>query len=192
MSDITTTTGEGGVELQPQGGGLPIPGEGAGMEKLLEACQKLDRATQILMELKRDKEMVMELGQDLMPMANGIIHLTSDRLQEFEEDGTLDFVREGIKVFQRVSTSFTPEDVRLLGENIVHILMTVRNLTQPEVLGLADRATESLRLGEASKPVGTFGLLKAMRDPEIKKGTGVLLDLLRSLGRDAQTGNADG
>jgi uncharacterized protein YjgD (DUF1641 family) len=192
MSDITTTSGEGGAELQPQGGELSIPVDGEGMEKLLEACQKLDRATQILMELKRDKEMVMELGQDLMPMANGIIHLTSDRLQEFEEDGTLDFVREGVKVFQRVSTSFTPEDVRLLGENIVHILMTVRNLTQPEVLGLADRATESLRLGEASKPVGTFGLLKAMRDPEIKKGTGVLLDLLRSLGRDAQTGNADG
>ena len=70
------------------------------MEKLFEACQKLDRATEILLELKRDKEMVMELGQDLMPMANGIIHLTSDRLQEFEKDGTLDFVREGVKVMQ--------------------------------------------------------------------------------------------
>ncbi len=104
------------------------------MDKLFEACQKLDRATEILLELKRDKEMIMELGQDLMPMANGIIHLTSDRLQEFEQDGTLDFVREGVGVLQRVSTAFTPEDVRLLGDNIVHILMTVRNLTQPEVL----------------------------------------------------------
>ena len=191
MSDITKNSVAEGTELQPQGGELPIPAEGAGMEQLLEACQKLDQATQILLELKRDKEMVMELGQDLMPMANGIIHLTSDRLQEFEGDGTLDFVREGVKVFQRVSTSFTPEDVRLLGENIVHILMTVRNLTQPEVLKLADRATESLRVGGEPKPVGTFGLLKAMRDPEIKKGTGVLLDLLRSLGREAEGGKAD-
>jgi len=167
MSDLTTTSGEG-------------------MEKLLEACQKLDRATEILMELKRDKEMVMELGQDLMPMANGIIHLTSDRLQEFERDGTLDFVMEGIKMIQRIGTSFTPEDVRLLGENIVHILMTVRNLTQPELLDLADRATESLRVKTAPKPVGTFGLLRAMRDPEVQKGTGVLLDLLRSLGREPE------
>jgi len=155
------------------------------MEKLVEACQKLDQATQILLELKRDKEMVMELGQDLMPMANGIIHLTSDRLQEFEEDGTLDFVREGVRIMQRVSTSFTPEDVRLLGENIVHILMTVRNLTQPEILGLADRATEALRAKAAPKVVGALGLLRAMRDPEVKRGTGVLLELLRSLGRDA-------
>ena len=159
--------------------------EGPQMEKLFEACQKLDRATEILIELKRDKEMVMELGQDLMPMANGIIHLTSDRLQEFEEDGTLDFVREGVKVMKQVSTAFTPEDVSLLGDNIVHILMTVRNLTQPEVLNLADRATTALKEKTTPTPVGTLGLLRAMRDPEVKKGTGVLLELLRSLGRDA-------
>ena len=158
--------------------------EGPQMEKLFEACQKLDKATEILMELKRDKEMVMELGQDLMPMANGIIHLTSDRLQEFEEDGTLDFVREGVKVMQRVSSALSPEDVRLLGENIVHILMTVRNLTQPEILNLADRATTALTEKASPTPVGTLGLLRAMRDPEVKKGTGVLLELLRSLGRD--------
>ncbi|MBT8397549.1 MAG: DUF1641 domain-containing protein [Gemmatimonadetes bacterium] len=160
---------------------------GPQMEKLFEACQKLDRATEILLELKRDKEMVMELGQDLMPMANGIIHLTSDRLQEFEKDGTLEFVKEGVKVLRRVSSAFKPEDVRALGDNIVHILMTVRNLTQPEVLSLADRATTALKDKTAPAPVGTLGLLRAMRDPEVKKGTGVLLELLRSLGRDEKT-----
>ena len=165
------------------GSGVVEP-DGPQMEKLLEACQKLDRATEILLELKRDKEMVMELGQDLMPMANGIIHLTSDRLQEFERDGTLDFVREGVRVLQRVSTSFSPEDVRLLGENIVHILRTVRNLTQPELLDLADRATTALKDKTAPAPVGALGLLRAMRDPEVRKGPGVLLELLRSMGRD--------
>jgi uncharacterized protein YjgD (DUF1641 family) len=155
------------------------------MEKLFEACQKLDRATEILLELKRDKEMVMELGQDLMPMANGIIHLTSDHLQQFEEDGTLDFIREGVKVLRNVSTAFSPEDVRLLGDNIVHILMTVRNLTQPEVLNLADRATTALKEKTNPPPVGAMGLLRAMRDPQVRKGTGILVELLRSLGRDA-------
>ena len=159
--------------------------DGPQMEKLFEACQKLDRATEILLELKRDKEMVMELGQDLMPMANGIIHLTSDRLQEFERDGTLDFVREGMTVVRNVSAAFSPEDVRLLGENIVHILMTVRNLTQPEILNLADRATTALKEKASPTPVGTLGLLRAMRDPEVKKGTGILLELLRSLGRSS-------
>lgn len=162
--------------------------DGPQMEKLVEACQKLDRATQILLELRRDKEMVMELGQDLMPMANGIIHLTSDRLQELERDGTLDFIREGVKVVGKVTSSFTPEDVRLLGDNIVHILMTVRNLTQPEILNLADRATEALGEKTETKPVGTLGLIRAMREPEVRRGAGVLLDLLRSLGRDGGNG----
>jgi uncharacterized protein YjgD (DUF1641 family) len=178
MSNELTVPGDSGSDVSND--------DGPQMDKLFEACQKLDRATEILMELKRDKEMVMELGQDLMPMANGILHLTSDRLQEFEDDGTLDFVREGVKVMKQVSTAFTPEDVKLLGDNIVHILMTVRNLTQPEVLNLADRATTALKDKTTPTPVGTLGLLRAMRDPEVKKGTGVLLELLRSLGRDAE------
>jgi uncharacterized protein YjgD (DUF1641 family) len=170
----------------PGGNGSGVDeSDGPQMEKLFEACQKLDHATQILLELKRGKEMVMELGQDLMPMANGIIHLTSDRLQEFEKDGTLDFVREGVKVMRQVSSAFSPEDVRLLGDNIVHILMTVRNLTQPEILNLADQATTALKDKTTPTPVGAFGLLRAMRDPEVRKGTGVLLELLRSLGRDS-------
>jgi uncharacterized protein YjgD (DUF1641 family) len=176
MSDELTVSGGDGSAMAEAGGPQ--------MEKLLEACGKLDRATAILLELKRDKEMVMELGQDLMPMANGIIHLTSDRLQEFERDGTLDFIREGIKVLRQVSSAFTPDDVRLLGDNIVHILMTVRNLTQPEILNLADKATEALKEQTTPSPIGTLGLLKAMREPEVRRGTGVLLELLRSLGRD--------
>ena len=177
MSNELTVTGGNGSGM--------AEADGPQMEKLFEACQKLDRATEILQELKRDKEMVMELGQDLMPMANGIIHLTSDHLQQFEEDGTLDFVREGVKVLRNVSTAFTPEDVRLLGDNIVHILMTVRNLTQPEVLNLADRATTTLKEKTDPPPVGPMGLLRAMRDPQVRKGTGILVELLRSLGRDA-------
>lgn len=177
-NDLTVAGGNGSGETEV---------EGPQMEKLFEACQKLDTATEILMELKRDKEMVMELGQDLMPMANGIIHLTSDRLQEFEDDGTLDFIREGVKVMQRVSSAFSPEDVRLLGNNIVHILKTVRNLTQPEILNMADRATTALQEKSSPAPVGTLGLLKAMRDPEVKKGTGVLLELLRSLGKGTES-----
>ncbi len=167
------------------------PGEDHGpeMEKLFEACQKLDRATEILLELKRDKEMFLELGQDLMPMANGMIHLASRRLQELEKDGTLHFIHETAKVLRRVSTAFTPEDVRLLGENVVRILDTARRLTRPEILDLAERASAALVAEEPPSPVGPVGLLRAMRDPDVQKGTGVLLELLRSLGRDAHSGN---
>jgi uncharacterized protein YjgD (DUF1641 family) len=63
--------------------------------------------------------------------------------------------------------------------------MTVRNLTQPEILNLADKATEALKEQTTPSPIGTLGLLKAMREPEVRRGTGVLLELLRSLGRGA-------
>lgn len=173
-----------------------IPGEGNGNEmsqltgktpdQILEICEKLDRAVVVLDELKRQREMLAELKEDLMPMANGMISLTSEKLQELERNGTLDFIREGVKMTEQITSAFTPEDVRLLGENVVHILMTVRNLTQPEILDLADRASETLKARTSPKPIGAVGLLKALRDPEVKKGTGVLIELLRSLGREAE------
>ncbi|MFG1690620.1 DUF1641 domain-containing protein [Gemmatimonadota bacterium] len=172
------------------------PAEGSGSEmteltgktpdEILEICTKLDRAVVVLDELKRQREMLSELKEDLMPMANGMISITSEKLQELERNGTLDFIREGVKMTEQVTSAFTPEDVRLLGDNIVHILMTVRNFTQPEILGLADRASLALKEQTHPKSVGAFGLLKALRDPEVKKGTGVLIELLRSLGRESE------
>jgi uncharacterized protein YjgD (DUF1641 family) len=83
-----------------------------------------------------------------------------------------------VKVAETVATSFTPEDVRLLGQNVVSIFNTVRNLTQPQMLGVADRAAEALK----SEPDTRFGLIRSMRDPEIRRGMALLFAVLRELG----------
>ena len=87
-----------------------------------------------------------------------------------------------------VATSFNEEDVRLLGENVVHILKTTRNLTQPEVLDVADRAAVALKDTEAH-PQKKIGLLKALRDPEIRRGMTLMLSVMRELGSEQANGN---
>jgi uncharacterized protein YjgD (DUF1641 family) len=157
-------------------------------ERMARLEEKLDQVLLTTSMMRRQQMMLQELKEDLMPMANGMIHMTSSKLLEFEERGGIEFVTEGMKILERVVEAFDGDDVRALGDNIVHILMTVRNMTQPEILALANRATESLQHADEAKPLGTFQLMKAMREPEVKKGTGVLIEMLRKLGSEENNG----
>ncbi len=152
----------------------------AGLEAMLaEINGRLARMEECVDDVSRRLESFDDLKEDLIPMTHSAIQMANQRMHELELNGTLDFVKESGRVAETIATSFTPEDVRLLGENVVSILNTVRNLTQPEMLGVADRAATALQ----AEPDGRVGLLKAMRDPEIRKGMALLFGVLRELGQ---------
>ena len=62
------------------------------------------------------------------------------RLDELDRKGCFAMARELQRAFDHVVASFTVEDVRLLGDNLVAILQTVKNLTQPEMLQAINNA----------------------------------------------------
>jgi len=143
-----------------------------------EMNQKLDRVTGCVDDLSRRLESFDDLKEDLVPMAHSGIQMLYRQMSALEQNGTIAFVKESTSVAQKIATSFTPEDVQLLGDNVVSILNTVRNLTQPSMLGVADRAATALQ----SEPDVRVGLIKAMRDPEIRRGMALLFSVLRELG----------
>jgi len=63
----------------------------------------------------------------------------------------------------------------------------VRNLTQPEVLDVADRAAVALK---DTDPISQkkIGLFKALRDPDIRRGMTLMLGVMRELGSDPANG----
>lgn len=148
--------------------------------------QKMDRVERVIDSVTHRMEDLNEITSDLWPMVNGVSHQISRKLHELEQNGTLAFVKEGVKMAEKVSTSFTEEDVRLLADNVVSILHTVRNLTQPEVMHVADRAAVALRDSE-SHPEKKLSLWKAMRDPEIRRGMTLMLTVLREMGHEGNS-----
>jgi len=140
--------------------------EGALADQLEEMRRQLEEIGATTHRIRRQQEMVQELKEDLMPMANGMIHMTSEKLLELEREGALD-------------------DVKALGENLMPILALLNQVTQPEVLSLAGGAAGSLKTAGEAQPLGLMGVMKAMKDPEVKKGMGVMIHVLRSLGRAA-------
>lgn len=165
---------------------------GAGTAEILEELRalnaKMDRIEQVIDAVTRRVEGLEEMREDLWPMVHGASQAISRKLHELERSGALGFAREAVKVGERVATSFSEEDVRLLGANVVGILKTVRTLTQPEVMQLADRAAAAVRGGEegASRKLG---LWRAMRDPEVRRGMTLMLSVLREMGSDGYSGN---
>lgn len=126
-----------------------------------------------------------ELVEVAAPMARPIMTSATDRLASLDERGYFDIGRSGLGVIDRVVTSFTEEDVEALGDNIVLILQTVREMTQPEVMQMLQRTfttVQSEEQVEPTEPPGAFALLREMRQPEVRRGLSKALHMLRSLG----------
>ena len=113
----------------------------------------------------------------------------TDTLQVAEEKGYFAFAREGAAIADRVVTEFTEEDVRALGENVVIILNAVKEMTQPEVMGLVQRTAVTVQAGEDehATPPSMFALLKSMRDPQTRRGLGRVMAMLHTIGDDQPT-----
>lgn len=157
------------------------------VEELRRINEKLDRIGGTMDALQHRVEGIEELREDLWPMIHGASNAITRKLHDLEVNGTLGFLTEGAKMAEVVATSFDQEDVRLLGENLVTILKTVRSLTQPEVMGVADRAASALK-ESGVHPQKKIGLFKALRDPEIRRGMTLMLSVMRELGTDPANG----
>ena len=105
-------------------------------EDLLFLLKRLLRDTHLLLDLLDRLEAVMGLADEVQLMGRGVFNQTVETLDKMERQGYFEFARGGIQIMERIVNEFGEEDVKALGENIVTILTTVRNMTQPEILSL--------------------------------------------------------
>ncbi len=74
---------------------------------------------------------------------------------ELEQKGYFTFARGGMRMMDNVVTSFSEEDVNRLGDNIVLILNTVKDMTQPEIMNFLAQYPAGGFEQEVEKPVNT-------------------------------------
>jgi uncharacterized protein YjgD (DUF1641 family) len=113
-------------------------------------------------------------------------------LEDYERKGYFTFARAGLGVVDRIVTTYTEDDVEALGDNVVTMLDTVKELTQPEMLALLQRMIDALQAqqhvieDEPDEPPGLLALARKMRDPDVRRGINRALTTLGSV--TAQTG----
>ncbi len=144
--------------------------------------QRLDHLSLQLDELARSRRATDELFEELTPIAREAISTAIVRLDALDKQGHFAFVAELLQVGRRVVEGFTPQDVRQLGDAIVAILDVVRALTRPEILQIARDAAGALGDAEHARPMGALRAVRATRDDDVRKGLGVIVDVLRRIG----------
>jgi uncharacterized protein YjgD (DUF1641 family) len=131
-------------------------------------------------------ESLMDLAQTLGPLADSAFGRAVDLSAEAERKGYFAFARQGMRIADRVVTSFTEEDVRQLGDYIVLILEAVKAVTQPEILHFVLRTVRDVE-AEVEKPVDVSyrALVRQMRDPDVRRGMALMMRVMGTLGARA-------
>ncbi len=151
--------------------------------------KKLLRNIHNLSRLLDKVESMADFADNAAPLTKEMINGWMEKLDELDRKGYFEFSREAVKIADTIVTSFTVEDVRLLRENITSILLTIKNLTQPEMLSSLNNALSFYRyMGiKVEKNISIWTILKELRDPEMRRGILYLIQFLKNMA--GQNGN---
>ncbi|MCL6509252.1 MAG: DUF1641 domain-containing protein [Anaerolineae bacterium] len=153
---------------------------------LVRLLKRLARNRRNIERLLDQLESLADLADSVMPIGDQAFARAADVLAELERKGYFTFLKGGLRILDNVVTSFGEEDVKQLGDNIVLILRTVKEMTQPEVMNFL-RNTVTLTEQEASEPVDISyrALLAQMRDPNVRRGLALTMRMLSNVGAQA-------
>lgn len=145
--------------------------------------KKLIRNTGNLTQLLEQVESIRDFTNDAKRIVQELFGSAIIRLDELERAGYFQFFKESTKIADNIVNSFSAEDVKKLGDNIVAILNTVKNLTQPEMLTTVNNAVDvykSIDINQIEK-MSIFSLLKELNKPEMKQGIVFMTKFVKSL-----------
>ena len=154
---------------------------------ILRLLRRILRNTNNIEEAMAKYESAMEFLSDAGPLTSQAFTKLLETMDEYERRGYFEFAGAGLGVVDRIVTNYSKEDVEALGDNVVHMLDIVKNLTQPEMLAVAERLLEVVQrqqraaVLEPEEPPSLFALAGKMRDPEIRRGMGRALNTFKAV-----------
>jgi uncharacterized protein YjgD (DUF1641 family) len=145
----------------------------------MKLLNNMDNIAEVLSLL----EGLADLTRDAGPIVRDALITLTYRLSEFEQKGYFEFFSEAGQIVDNVVTHFSREDVSQLADNVVTILTTIKNITQPEMMNSIQNALkvyQSLEM-ENVPEYSLFKLMREMNKPEMKKTIGFMVNFMKNL-----------
>jgi len=150
------------------------------LQDLLFLIKRLLRNTRSLLLLLDRLEALMGVSDEVQLLGKQAFSAAVESLDRLEREGYFAFARESWNILEKIVNEFSVEDMQTLGESIGPLLSTVRNLTRPEILMLADRSLDALQAPDGDgKSVSLLALLRQLTDPDVRKGLSRLLNVVK-------------
>lgn len=151
-------------------------------EDLLFMLKRLLRDTRLIVDGLDRLESMAELFDETQRLSKQIFNQAVVSLDRLEQDGYFAFARGGWRIAERIVSEFGEEDINALGDNIVTILKTARNLTQPEIMAMTNNALGALQTdGPGEQNPSLWMLLRDLSDPKVRRGMARLLNMVKVL-----------
>ena len=104
-------------------------------------------------------------------------------LDDLESKSVFRILATALEALKNIGSTYSPEQLQQVGEGAVRLVGVMHKLMAPESLDLLDKAADLPASADVAgaKPVGLFGIMGALSDPQMKAGVGVALELTRGL-----------
>jgi uncharacterized protein YjgD (DUF1641 family) len=150
------------------------------LEDLLFLLKRLLRNTHLLLRMMDQLESVSALVGEAQLLGPQMFNTIVETLDRLEREGYFGLARGGWYMLEQIAAEFDEEDVRALGDNVVTILKTVRSMTQPEVMNLADDVAQALQtVPPTDERVSLLALARELNDPQVRRGLARLLNVVK-------------
>ncbi len=152
-------------------------------EDLLFLLKRVLRDTHLLIRMMDYLEGAMGFADEAELLGKQVFNQAVEKLDEMEHKGYFAFAAQGLDMVDRIVTEFSQEDAQALADNIVTIIKTVRNMTQPDIMALANRTVDVMRQEQPPESApSAFSLLRDLGDPQVRAGMSRMLNMLKTLG----------
>jgi uncharacterized protein YjgD (DUF1641 family) len=150
------------------------------LEDILRLFKRLVRSTRRLEQSLDQLDSLLELWQEVGPIGQAAFLSLTRALTELEAKGYFVFLQGGLNIIERIVTSFSEEDVHQLGDNIVLILQTVKEMTQPEIMNFV-HTTVSAAADEVAVDTSLLSIIRQLNDPAVRRGLARTLNVLKAV-----------
>jgi uncharacterized protein YjgD (DUF1641 family) len=142
------------------------------------AARSLPRLEALLMQLDSASELVHEATS----LTGAGVASLSTTLATAEQKGYFTFARGAASIVDEIVESFGEEDLAALGANVVLILQTVKQMTQPQIMRFLSTTVADVQEVDDAPPPSVLSLLRRLRDPQVRRGMSRALNVLGDLG----------
>ncbi len=137
----------------------------------------------------------MESSNDFIKDISPVIRQTGldliSKLHNLEQKGYFVFIKEIHKILDEVVGHFTAEDLRSLGENVVAIIETLKNLTQPEILKAINNAVSIFKNLDSDniKEISIWKAFRIINSKDGRRALGLIMTFFLSLSDNSKQNN---